>query len=74
MNIVTSRDGTVITYDQKGSGPMLIVVDGAMTTRSSSGKAELVDFMASYFCVYIYDRRGRGDSGDTPPYSVDREI
>src|SRR5215831_9298643 len=74
MNIVTSRDGTVIAYDQKGSGPMLIVVDGAMTTRTSSGKAELVDLMAPYFSVCTYDRRGRGDSGDTPPYAIDREI
>jgi hypothetical protein len=52
MNIVTSRDGTVIAYEQKGGGPMLIVVDGAMTTRTSSGKAELVDLMAPYFSVY----------------------
>jgi len=74
MNIVTSRDGTVIAYEQKGGGPTLIVVDGAMTTRTSSGKAELVDLMSPYFSVCTYDRRGRGDSGDTPPYAIDREI
>jgi pimeloyl-ACP methyl ester carboxylesterase len=74
MNTVTSPDGTLIAYDQKGSGPTLIVIDGAMTTRMSSGKAELVDLMAPHFSVYTYDRRGRGDSGDTQPYAVEREI
>jgi pimeloyl-ACP methyl ester carboxylesterase len=74
MNTITSRDGTVIAYDQKGSGPTLIVVDGAMTTRTSSGKPELVDLLSAHFSVYTYDRRGRGDSGDTQPYAVEREF
>jgi hypothetical protein len=53
MNTVTSRDRTVIAYDQKGGGPTLIVVDGAMKTRMSSGKAELVDLMAQIFRVHV---------------------
>jgi pimeloyl-ACP methyl ester carboxylesterase len=74
MHSVTSRDGTTIAYDHRGSGPAFIVVDGAMTTRMSSGKAELVNLLAPHFTVYTYDRRGRGDSGDTLPYTVEREI
>ena len=69
-----SRDGTGIGYDQAGAGPALIIVYGAMSTRSSGSKPELVTLLAPYFTVYSYDRRGRGDSGDTPPYAVDREI
>lgn len=74
MNTVTSHDGTSIAYEQKGSGPPLIVVDGAMSTRMGPFKPELVDLLAPHFTVYCYDRRGRGDSGDTPPCAVEREI
>ena len=72
MKSVTSADGTVIAYEQQGSGPTLIIVDGAMSTRS--GKAALRALLAPRLTVVGYDRRGRGDSGDTPPYVVDREI
>jgi pimeloyl-ACP methyl ester carboxylesterase len=71
---VTSHDGTTIAYDENGDGPALILVDGALTTRVGGSKAELVDLLAPHFTVYRYDRRGRGDSGDTPPYAVEREI
>lgn len=74
MNIVSSPDGTKIAYDREGEGPALIVVDGALCTRSSNSKAELAGLLAPRFTVYSYDRRGRGDSGDTLPYAVDREI
>ena len=74
MKSVTSHDGTTIAYDQKGDGPALILVDGALTTRVSGSKAELVDLLAARFTVFSYDRRGRGDSGDTLPYAVEREI
>ena len=74
MKNVMSRDGTSIGYDQAGAGPALIIVYGAMSTRSSGSKPELVTLLAPLFTVYSYDRRGRGDSGDTPPYAVDREI
>ncbi|MGN6793649.1 MAG: alpha/beta fold hydrolase [Streptosporangiaceae bacterium] len=74
MPAVTSRDGTPIAYDKQGTGPALVVVDGALTVRTSDNKAELVDLLAPRVTVFSYDRRGRGDSGDTPPYSVAREI
>jgi len=72
MKSVTSADGTVIAYEQQGSGPALILVDGAMSTRG--GKAALRALLAPQLTVFGYDRRGRGDSGDTRPYAVDREI
>lgn len=74
MQTLTSKDGTQIAYDKSGQGPALILVDGAMTTRSSEGKAELVNLVAPHLTVYNYDRRGRGESGDTLPYAVEREI
>src|SRR5215813_14212384 len=74
INTVTSRDGATITYDRQGEGPLLVLVDGAMTTRSSGSRPELVKLLAPHFTVYSYDRRGRGDSGDTLPYAADREI
>ena len=72
METVTSADGTIIGYEKEGSGPALIVVDGAMCARGS--KAGLAAQLAPHFTVYRYDRRGRGDSGDTQPYAVEREI
>jgi pimeloyl-ACP methyl ester carboxylesterase len=74
MNTITSSDGTKIAYDQQGDGPPLILVDGAMNSRSSGSKPQLVNLLTPHFSVYIYDRRGRGDSGDTQPYAVEREI
>ena len=72
MQVVTSRDGTRIAYDKLGMGPSLIVVNGALSERA--GNAELAQLLAPHLTVYSYDRRGRGDSSDTPPYSVKREI
>ena len=72
MHLVTSQDGTRIAYDKLGKGPALILVNGALATRSSN--SELVQLLAPHFTVYSYDRRGRGDSTDTKPYSVKREI
>jgi pimeloyl-ACP methyl ester carboxylesterase len=74
MTAVTSRDGTKIAYDKAGQGPALILVDGALSVHSSGGKSELAKLLAPHFSVYGYDRRGRGGSGDTLPYAVDREI
>ena len=74
MNTLTSRDGTTIAYDQQGEGPALILVDGALTVHSSGSGAELAKLLAPHFTVYGFDRRGRGESGDTLPYAVDREI
>jgi pimeloyl-ACP methyl ester carboxylesterase len=74
MNVVQSPDGTKIAYDKQGDGPALIAVDGALCTRSFGSKPELTGLLARHLTVYSYDRRGRGDSGDTLPYAVDREI
>lgn len=68
----TSQDGTRIAYDKAGKGPALVLVNGALATRSST--AELVQLLSPHFTVYTYDRRGRGDSGDTKSYAVKREI
>lgn len=70
--VVTSRDGTTIAFDRQGDGPPLILVAGALSDRSDAAK--LATLLAKHFTVINYDRRGRGDSGNTEPYSVDREI
>lgn len=72
MKRVTSRDGTSIAYDRTGGGPALILVTGATGDRSSN--VELSEALAPDFTVLNYDRRGRGDSGDTLPFALDREI
>ena len=69
-----SADGTKIAYDRQGEGPALILADGAMQARSSGSKPDLARLLSAHFTVYRYDRRGRGDSGDTQPYAVEREI
>jgi pimeloyl-ACP methyl ester carboxylesterase len=74
MNTLGSYDGTTIAYDKQGEGPALILVDGALTVHSSGSGSELARLLAPHFTVYGFDRRGRGQSGDTLPYSVDREI
>src|SRR5258707_5424224 len=74
MPVVTSDDGTAIAYEHLGDGPALIIVDGALTTRRSESKSQLVELLSPRLRVYVYDRRGRGDSGDTAPYAVEREI
>jgi pimeloyl-ACP methyl ester carboxylesterase len=74
MPTVTSTDGTTIAYDKQGEGPALIVVDGALNTRMSGSKPQLIGMLSPQLTVYTYDRRGRGDSGDTSPYAVDREV
>ena len=72
MDNVTSKDGTTIAFDRLGAGPAVILVSGGSVDRWSN--AALADLLASDFTVYNYDRRGRGPSGDTPPYAVEREI
>jgi pimeloyl-ACP methyl ester carboxylesterase len=72
MDTVVSRDGTTIAFDRLGKGPPVALVGGAAVDRSSN--APLAELLAADFTVFNIDRRGRGDSGDTPPYAVDREI
>jgi pimeloyl-ACP methyl ester carboxylesterase len=74
MNTVRSADGTTIAYSQAGQGPPLILVDGALCSRSFGPMPKLAEQLTSHFTVYTYDRRGRGASGDTAPYSPDREV
>lgn len=71
---ITSRDGTTIAYTKRGSGPPLIIVDGAFCYRENGPATELAAVLAQHFTVFTYDRRGRGESGDTAPYAVEREI
>ncbi len=72
MHTVTSRDGTTIAYDRSGKGAAVIFVGGALADRSAG--TPLAAQLAEHFTVFNYDRRGRGDSGDTPPYAVQREV
>ncbi|WP_068774967.1 alpha/beta fold hydrolase [Paenibacillus sp. FJAT-26967] len=74
MYSITSQDGTKITYDKVGHGPALILVAGAFSYRKFPGQVRLANLLSEHFTVYNYDRRGRGDSGDTQPYAVAREI
>jgi pimeloyl-ACP methyl ester carboxylesterase len=74
MNTVTSADGTSIVYDRAGDGPTVILVDGALCSRKFGPMPSLAPLLAKNFTVYTYDRRGRGDSGNTEPYTVEREI
>ena len=72
MPSTTSADGTVIDFDQLGDGPAVILICAGPTDRNSNG--ELAGLLAASCTVFNYDRRGRGQSGDTAPYSVQREI
>ena len=74
MHTVTSADGTPIAYDRTGAGPALVLVGGAFSYRRYPGQVKLAELLADSFTVYSYDRRGRGDSGDTSPYTTQREI
>ncbi|WP_344318475.1 alpha/beta fold hydrolase, partial [Acrocarpospora pleiomorpha] len=74
MDTVASKDGTKIAYDRRGSGPALVLVDGALCCRAQGPMPELAELLADRYTVYNYDRRGRGDSGDAAEYAVEREI
>jgi pimeloyl-ACP methyl ester carboxylesterase len=72
METTHSADGTSIAYDRTGTGPPLVVVMGAFCNRHPT--KSLSALLREHFTVFEYDRRGRGDSGDTPPYAVEREL
>jgi pimeloyl-ACP methyl ester carboxylesterase len=71
---VSSHDGTTIAYERVGAGPALVLVDGAMCYRQFGPCRDLAMKLADRFTVYFYDRRGRGESGDTAPYAPEREF
>ncbi len=74
-NTVTSADGTTIAYSVAGEGDLLVLIDGATAYRATTPEdAEIAALLADGFRVVAYDRRGRGGSGDTAPYAVEREI
>jgi pimeloyl-ACP methyl ester carboxylesterase len=72
MRTIASRDGTTIAYEVLGSGHPVILVNGALAGREAG--SELAKLLAQHATVYRYDRRGRGDSGDTRPPALAREI
>lgn len=72
METVTSKDGTSIAFDQSGEGPAVILVLGAFNERATG--MPLAKFLERHFTVFNYDRRGRGESEDTIPYAIEREI
>lgn len=72
IDFQSSVDGTKIAFERAGEGPALIIVGGALNSRRSADV--LVPWLSPHFTVYTYDRRGRGESSDTLPYSRGREI
>ena len=74
MNKTLSKDGTSIAYYKTGAGPAVILVDGAFCSSRFGPMAKLAPVLDKYFTVITYDRRARGESGDTKPYDVQREI
>src|SRR5687768_6328103 len=77
MQTVTSKDGTTIAFDRSGQGPALILVGGMFEQRAmDSETAQLAAYqlLSEHFTVIHYDRRGRGDSTDTQPFALEREI
>jgi pimeloyl-ACP methyl ester carboxylesterase len=77
MRTVTSKDGTTIAFDQSGTGPALILVGGMFEQRamdSETAQLAALPLLAQHFSVFHYDRRGRGESSDTLPFAVEREV
>lgn len=72
MERVTSKDGTTIAFDRSGQGPAIVLVGGALSDRSAA--FPIAAALAPHFSPIAFDRRGRGESGDTAPYAADREV
>ena len=72
MSHVTSRDGATIAFERSGNGPAVVFVGGALTT--AAAMAPLAALLSARCDVSVYDRRGRGSSGDIDPYAVEREV
>jgi pimeloyl-ACP methyl ester carboxylesterase len=74
MTTVLSKDGTEIAYNKQGQGHPLILVDGALCYRSFGPMPHLAELLSPHFTVYTFDRRGRGESSNSRPYAVEREV
>jgi pimeloyl-ACP methyl ester carboxylesterase len=74
MTTVRSEDGTRVAFEKSGEGPSIILIDGALCYRGSGPSRPLAAELSRRFTVFTYDRRGRGDSGDSAPYAVEREV
>lgn len=74
MMQVSSKDGSKIAYDSLGSGPLLVYITGAICHRNFKPVLDDAKFFSQDFTVINYDRRGRGDSQDIQPYSLQKEI
>src|SRR5947208_3307607 len=72
MRKAVSRDGTTIAYERTGEGPPIVLLNGAF--RDHTIFDQLVPELAPHCTTYVYDRRGRGESGDSPSYAIEREI
>jgi pimeloyl-ACP methyl ester carboxylesterase len=72
MDKVKSSDGTYIAFERLGEGPVIVIVGGSLADHQFY--APLANELAGHFTVYNFDRRGRGQSGDTEPYAVEREV
>ena len=71
---VRSKDGTSIAFDRVGTGPAVVLVDGALCHRRMGPMGSLATVLAPHFTVCTYDRGGRGESGHTEPYAIEREV
>jgi pimeloyl-ACP methyl ester carboxylesterase len=74
MSTITSKDGTIISYETHGKGPAIILVDGALGYRGLGFGNQLAELLSKQFAVYVYDRRGRGESTNSKPFAIGREI
>ena len=68
IHFVLSADGTRIALETSGRGPNLLIVHGTGTIR-----ATWAPLFAAHFTTVAMERRGRGDSGDSPQYDIERE-
>jgi pimeloyl-ACP methyl ester carboxylesterase len=74
MDRVRSADGTRIAFEVSGEGPPLIIVDPALFDRAMGQSRAMARLLAPHYTVFVYDRRGRGESGNTLPYAIEREV
>jgi pimeloyl-ACP methyl ester carboxylesterase len=74
IETLRSTDGTSIAFGWTGTGPAVVLVDGAMCFRGFGPMGPLAALLVDDFTVFTYDRRGRGQSTDTQPYAIEREV